>query len=458
MPQRIVVGPDGVRVFDVGPIGPAGPSGTNEVDLTNLALLSGGNKFYGLQDVQAQLPMFTLTDVSEGAELAIVSSVTDEETGAISHAYVGAKIDLTSLSPETGVVTTILPVEFEIVAGANTGRIHMMVPTTAVGAIRYMPVTFPDLKLSNMLSAYSETPGEGVLRGSIAIADPVVDLDATNKKYVDGRFNEANDMLKPMLIRSLETVGTDPRFQMCGDASDPGGWEKYMWTTPAPDDFVDGVWIRCYGVLFTETGLPVAPVDGDAVFSELFTWPEGSDPLAYGDWDIAEFARRATWSDALGRWVHELFWEHTSTAAMVDEAEDFVFNSIEIPVGVRFDSIALWIENDYDTEGHGRGRILVEVPPEMSTVSADGSTWIVIGELVLETTTDISTTTEPWHMGADLVRTFMEKMEIRNGGPTGAIMADPDAVVADLEADGDPFTDVAGNVWTPSPDAVVVPA
>jgi len=256
-----------------------------------------------------------------------------------------------------------------------------------------------------------------------------------------------------------DTVGdTRPKLAL-STLLDEGNHSTGAYTTPHIGDLTGGFWLR-----FTATVLPyhVAPVDPDLLlYSEIFTLPHDT----IGSWDNLEPAFERQWDADASAWRTYIFCEWTEESGTTETHQATTLGAYttsgvtypvrEVPVGVECEW-AIWLDFA-NGDGDWEYKLLRRVYDGTPDVTVDEAEWELFLHVIGDGPTSIDTgvTSYDWGIGFGPGRVHYGELILRDGGPTGTILAHPTAALALAAGEGNPFTDGQGNVWTPGIEAEV---
>jgi len=253
--------------------------------------------------------------------------------------------------------------------------------------------------------------------------------------------------------RSTDTMG------LCIDYSSGAGHDDAAYTAPAPATFTGGAWIRSKVTPLPITDYP-SPADGTQMFSEVFT--QTGDGI--GVWDLIEKAYLRIYDASAGKWRTYLFVEitfvgdtsetislSTSTSSNVGAV---TYPAIELPEGVCQET-AVWFDFD-NGDGVWELQLLRRIHYGTPDLAVDGAEWEILSRAIGTVVGSVETSSEPWGIGFGTGAILLDDLQVRNGGPTGTMLAHPTAILASAAGEGQDFDDAQSNTWTPGPLARIV--
>ena len=259
----------------------------------------------------------------------------------------------------------------------------------------------------------------------------------------DGAATEADnaEALDRIASESDGRLNTAVQFSL-GIPGGSGNFADGGYTTTAPASFTTGLWVRATVTPLVLTGYGT-PSDGDSVFTGMFV---AGDPH---DW-LQRFAVQHRWdasASAYRLYAYGEFTKDGDTSPTMNSA-----STREIPYGMPTE-LAVWLQLD-NGDGVWEVQVLRRTHFGTPDLTADGAEWVILERSVGSELGTLGATT-PWCIGHGHGDIHMPDVQIRDGGPTGTLLANPTAALAAAAGEGVAFTDAQGNVWTPGPDAML---
>ena len=271
------------------------------------------------------------------------------------------------------------------------------------------------------------------------------------------------DLRTEAAAHALAYADTDAVFDLCG-ITDGSAHNDRAWKTDPSAEFATGYWHR--SLAWVEPFYRDGAYDGELVFSEDDTHTHDSE---VGSWDNRERAWMRRWNEAEQRWYVWRYFEATpvdGTEETVRIFPNLAWTDGEFAYHVDLHSgwwvpekqwleTACYFEFTGGPGGVWRHRELLRAYVTEPDVVLGGIGWRVHYDCHGDVPGSIDTgVTEPWSFGLDKGAIRMAWSETGES-PDGPMLANPTAAGA-LAADPaglSPFTDDAGNVWTPGPNA-----
>jgi len=390
--------------------------------------------------------VLTVIDDGDGKEW----SVEDAAGGAVADSAV--TIDATAAYLKSATVVAAYT------AGATTAGVDAGRRASTAGALPYV-VTAAGATQEEINNNASAAIGYAQIA-----ADLAADIGAAAQADADAAqvtADAANDAAFAMSASAAEgprllalsggvTTLADDQFSL-GTAYSSGNSLTAMWTAPVGHTVWTGFWARAT-VTILEDRFDTTPSDGQVEYSQLFTQPEQAGTVGQ---DTLEWAIESIYSSALGRWRHFAYWEHTPTGATTDSykvfGSDQGVRGCEIPAGIPTE-IAVRVQ--LNNGGSSIGQLFMAAETGHYDVTLDGTNWRIVAEEIGAPTTIEANAIDDWWMGAGYGHILTPGVEVRDGGPSGTIVASPtanDATDADTA-----FADAQGNTWTPEADCALV--
>ena len=359
-----------------------------------------------------------------------------------------------------------------------TGSVAVTSPSfvdATVGDVATLPISSDDVDVegtaydltttltgigSSLSSIGTDLVGQG--EDIISQADRITTLEIADGVQ-DGRLDdlEATDAtLTPLIGRAeelaqaggLEHIATAPTFAWCSPGASLGSTDhdSFAWYVPAPADFTTGSYVRFDDLVVRSYEAPGEGGETE-VTSELFS--QNRDGIGvFDNWGDAILR---SWDADNNAWRHWLYFEWTEEGGS-SEAHQLAarnapgYTNWEVPVGVPF-TFARHLE--FNVSGNWRLSWYRRVWHETPTHTFDGADWLLFARVTGTGTTTIDTgVTDDWGFGQGQGRIHCRRVQVRDVGPAGTLLADLDAQDA-ADAGDASFTDGAGNTVTPGADA-----